>query len=842
MSDAAWWNEPLESLMVRIATSSDGLSNSEAAERLNSAKPIFSRSTADSDWLLLFSQFRNPMMMILVVASLLSMFLNDKVDAAIILFIVLVSVLLGFFQERSASHTVQKLLALVKTQATVVRSGRVEQIQADTVVPGDLVELSAGSSVPGDCRLIESKDLHLDEAALTGETFPVEKQSGIVAIDTPLAQRLNVLFLGTHVVSGTGRAVVVATGSATEFGKISAHLRLRAPETDFERGVRRFGYFLMELTLILVVSIFAVNVYLRKPVLESFLFALALAVGLTPQLLPAIIMVNLTYGARKMAEKQVVVRRLASIENFGSMDVLCSDKTGTLTEGTIHVESTLDPYGITSTNVATLAYLNAFHETGFGNPVDDAIRSLSPAAVPPSIKLDEVPYDFLRKRLSILIEQEGRHLLITKGALTNVIDVCTEIEGADGTHAPLDSVREQLEVRFEELSRTGCRVLGVAYRDLGQRRIATRQEEIEMTFVGFLVLRDPAKSDAIAVIEELRKLHVSLKMITGDNRWVATEVAHRVGLSITTVVVGSELRLMSDMALAQKVTTVDVFAEVEPNQKERIILALRKTGHVVGYVGDGINDATALHAADVGISVDTAVDVAKDAADIVLLRPDLSVLVEGIKAGRHTFANTVKYVFMATSANFGNMFSMAGASLFLPFLPLLPQQILLANLLTDVSALTIAGDHVDDEEISVPRRWDIQFIRNFMLMFGLLSSIFDYVTFAVLLWLMHADIVGFRTGWFVESVCSASLIVLVIRTRRSFLRSQPSLPLLGTTTAVVIVTLLLPGSPIAAMLGFGSQSAPFFAVLVVILITYVLLAELSKRLFYGTLGRVGQAE
>ena len=834
MNDIAWWNESVDELFGRLRSSRSGLTDIDAKTRRLERRAGLARRTTDSDWFLLLSQFRSPTTLILVAASVLSLFLHDKTDAAMILFIVFASVLLGFWQERTAAHAIQRLLALVKTQTNVLREGRDQTISSDDVVAGDIIELSAGSSVPGDCRLLEAKDLHLDEATLTGETFPVEKRPGVTATNASLADRSNVLYLGTHVVSGTGQAVVAAIGDQTEFGRISEHLRLRAPETDFERGVRRFGYFLMEITLLLVVSIFAINVYLHKPVLESLLFALALAVGLTPQLLPVIIMVNLTHGAKLMAERHVIVRRLASIENFGSMNVLCSDKTGTLTEGVIHVQSTVDPHGESSELVARLAYLNALHETGFTNPIDDAIRAIPPANIAPSIKLDEVPYDFLRKRLSILVEQQGRHLLITKGALANVLEVCTEIEHGDGTHTPIESARDEIEQRFQEFSKLGCRTLGVAYRDLGPDRVATREHEVGMTFAGFLVLRDPPKQDCAQTIQKFRKLGVALKLVTGDNRWVATAVARDVGLSVESLVTGTDLRQMSDMALAQQVSSIDVFAEIEPNQKERIILALRKAGHVVGYLGDGINDATALHAADVGISVDGAVDVAKDAADIVLLRHDLSVLVDGIQAGRQTFANTVKYVFMATSANFGNMFSMAGASLFLPFLPLLPKQILLANLLTDFSAMTIASDGVDAEDIAVPRRWNIRFIRNFMLVFGILSSVFDYLTFGVLLWWFQADKLAFRTGWFVESVCSATLIVLVIRTRRSFLSSRPSSPLFYTSLAVVAVTLVFPFTPIASTLGFAPQSLLFTVVLLVILALYVGAAELTKRLFYAS--------
>lgn len=831
-SPATWWNSPVERLFEALQSSQNGLPGTEALARMPERGAGIHPSWWASDSLLFLSQFRSPTTLILTAAAVLSLFLRDNANAVIILSIVFASVLLGFWQERRAARTVEKLLNLVKTQSAVVRDGQEQIVWSSDVVAGDIINLSAGSSVPGDCRLLDAKDLHLDEAALTGETFPVEKRPGIVTADATLAERSNVLFRGTHVVSGTGQAIVVATGAQTEFGRISEHLRLRPPETEFEHGVRKFGYFLMEITLVLVISIFAINVYLQKPVLDSFLFTLALAVGLTPQLLPAIIMVNLSHGAKLMAERDVIVRRLASIENFGSMDILCTDKTGTLTEGVIHLHSTIDAHGQASDVVMRLAFLNAFHETGFINPIDDAIRASPPANLAASTKLDEVPYDFLRKRLSILIEQEGRRLLITKGALANVLAVCTAAESADGTRCELTSVLAEIQQRFEEFSRQGCRTLGVAYRDVGPIQTVDREVEAEMTFVGFLVMRDPAKKDCIETIRTLRKLGVSLKMVTGDNRWVAAEIAREVGMSADSLVTGTDIRQMSDMALAQQAPGIDVFAEVEPNQKERIILALRKVGHVVGYLGDGINDATALHVADVGISVDGAVDVAKDAADIVLLRHELSVLVAGIEAGRQTFANTVKYVFMATSANFGNMFSMAGASLFLPFLPLLPQQILLANLLTDLSAMTIATDGVDPEDVAMPRRWNIRFIRNFMLVFGILSSVFDYLTFAILLWLLHADMIAFRTGWFVESVCSATLVVLVIRSRRSCLSSQPSRPLLWTSLGVVAVTIWLPVSPLAATLGFAPQSPVFTVALLCILGLYVGGAELTKQFFY----------
>lgn len=832
MDQSAWWATSLESLLVELETRSTGLTDQEAEARRPKQPQDFLRTTGNGDLPLLMSQFRSPITLLLIAASVLSLLLNDQSDAVAILVIVLASVSLGFWQERMASHTVARLLNLIRAETTVIRNGAPQTIAAESAVKGDVIDLIAGSSIPADCRLLEAKDLHLDEATLTGETFPVEKQPGTASADAPLTHRANVVYLGTHVVSGTGRAVVVAIGPETEFGRISERLRLRSPETEFERGIRRFGYFLIQLTLVFVLVIFAINVLLHKPVVESLLFALALAVGLTPQLLPAIVTVNLTHGTRRMANRQVIVRRLAAIENFGSMDVLCSDKTGTLTEGRIEIQGAVDPQGINSERVRQYAYWNASYQTGLGNPIDDAIRADVPANLPVCKKLDEVPYDFVRRRLSVLIEQDDRRLLITKGAVANILEACDWVDAAN-SRVPINQLRQELNARYEDLSRSGCRTLGVAYRDLENHRTATRADEVAMTFAGFLVLHDPPKADSAQVVAELRSHGIRLKMISGDNRWVARNVARLVGLAADKLLTGADLRQMSDTALMHQVTMIDVFAEVEPIQKERILLALKKAGHVVGYLGDGINDATALHAADVGISVDSAVDVAKDAADIVLMRRDLSVLVDGIESGRETFANTLKYVFLATSANFGNMFSMAGASLFLPYLPLLPQQILLGNLLTDFCAMTIASDAVDPEDLAIPRRWNIKRIRNFMIVFGLLSSVFDYLTFAILLWFLRVNMLEFRTGWFVESLCSATLIVLVVRTRRPFFLSRPGTPLMVMSGVIGLGSLLLPWLPMVDKLGFTRLPASVLIGIALIVAAYIGSAELAKRFYYA---------
>jgi Mg2+-importing ATPase len=820
-------------MLQQLGAAREGMSGEEAARRLtrygsNLLKPQ-KRSTTLS---LLLGQFKNPIILILLFATGLSFFLHDSVNALIILVIVLASGLLGFWQEHSATSAVEKLLAMVQIKATALRDGSPREIPVGEIVPGDIVILCAGDIVPADCLIEESRDLFVDEATLTGETYPVEKSAGVLAAETAMGKRTNALWMGTHVVSGSAKALVVNTGKQTEFGKVSERLKLRPEETEFERGIRRFGYFLMQVTLVLVMGIFAINLYLERPLLDSLLFSLALAVGLTPQLLPAIISINLARGAKRMAQAKVIVKRLASIENFGSMNVICSDKTGTLTEGIVRLQSALDVAGAPSDKVLLCAYLNAFYETGFTNPIDDAIRTYRQFDLAGYRKLDEIPYDFLRKRLSILVAHDNTNLMVTKGALQNVLAVCSTAETGTGAVVDVAVVREQVQQRLEELSSKGLRTLGVASRDMGSAPLMAKADEAGMTFLGFLVLFDPPKPNIVETIASLKSLGVSLKIITGDNRLVAASISRQMGLSGTKILAGPDLRKLSDGALLNQVGGVDVFAEIEPNQKERIILALKKAGNVVGYMGDGINDASALHAADVGISVESAVDVAKEAADIVLLEKDLGVLVQGVREGRTTFANTLKYVFMATSANFGNMFSMAGASLFLPFLPLLPTQILLTNLMTDFPEMTIATDRVDSEMVDHPRRWDIVAIRKFMITFGLVSSVFDFLTFGALLLILHATRDQFRTGWFLESVVSASVIVLVIRSRKPFFKSRPAKYLLIATLLTVIATVALPYTPLRGVLGFDRLPLSFLLLIAIIVVLYIVSAEVVKAVFY----------
>lgn len=826
-----FWHLSSAEALAKLGVSPDeGLSEKEARKRLKLyGDNVLKAKKSSGTWKLLLAQFNTPLMYMLIFAAGLSWILYQKTDALIIFGILIMSTFLSFIQERGAVKSMDKLLTIVQIKAAVIRNKVKKEIVVEKVVPGDIIELNAGDVIPGDCYLLEAKDLYVDEATLTGETFYIEKRPGIISENAPIAERKNALFMGTHVVSGTAKALVVLTGKNTEFGNISGRLAFSPPETEFEHGVRRFGYFLLEVTLFLLIIIFAFNIYLERPVIESLLFALALAVGLTPQLLPAIIAINLAHGAKRMAKNHVIVKKLASIQNFGGMNILCADKTGTLTSGEIELNSACDIKGAKSDKVLQYAYLNAVFQSGYSNPIDRALIN-SKRDITGWSKLDEVPYDFFRKRLSLLVRKDTTRLMITKGAFQQILDICTHVETESGAMLSIAQVSHDLKNRFAEFSNNGYRVLGLAYRNGEGISSLEPGNEKEMIFLGFLLFWDPIKPDIENTIIDLEKLGIDLKIITGDNKLVAMHVAKLLGISEKKVLTGSKLHQMSDQALLHQAAKHSIFAEIEPNQKERIILALRKAGNVVGYLGDGINDVTALHAADVSISVDSAADAAKEVANLILMEKDLSILKEGVREGRMTFANTLKYVFMASSANFGNMFSMAGASLFLNFLPLLPKQVLLTNLMTDFPEMTIATDRVDEEMIQKPLRWNIHFIRKFMLIFGLISSLFDYAMFGTLL-LLNASIEEFRTGWFVESVISATMIVLVIRTLRPFFNSRPSKYLLMAAACVMIFTGFLPIMPFAEHLGFTTLSFKLYLCIASIVILYVIAVELAKKIF-----------
>jgi Mg2+-importing ATPase len=827
------WSMDPDSLYEALSTTPSGLSQEEAEHRLLSHGPNTLRAKKKTDSLsILLNQFRSPIILILLFSAVLTFLSSDNVDGLIITSIVLLSSLLGFWQEATSARTIEKLLAMIRVEAAVVRGGSEYEVALEDIVPGDLVVLKAGDVIPGDCRLLESKDLFVNEATLTGETLPAEKVARTVTPSAQGSRSIDALYMGTSVVSGTGRAIVLATGGSTELGKISEKLRVKPLATEFERGVARFGYLLMELIFIFVVVIFALNVYFARPVLDSFMFALALAVGITPQLLPAVVSINLAQGAKRMAEDRVIVRRLSSIEDFGTMNLLCSDKTGTVTEGRVKLHSVVDADGEHSEKGFLYAFLNAKFQSGYTNPIDKAILSSTTIDVGPYSKLDEIPYDFVRKRLSVLVKGREDSLLICKGAVRSVLSACSQVETAAGLVKSMGDAQESILKMFGDLSSEGYRTLGIAYRSLGKTEVVTRRAETKMIFLGLLALDDPPKADAQAIVDDLQKRAIGFKIVTGDNELVARHIASEIGMKQPDVLTGEEIRLMSDEALVVRVGEADVFAEVEPNQKERIILALRKSGSVVGYMGDGINDATALHAADVGISVDSAVDVAKEAADIVLLDKDLRVLLKGVDAGRKTFANTMKYIFVTISANFGNMLSMAVASLVLPFLPLLPKQILALNLVTDLPATTISTDRVDKEMVEFPRRWNIRLLTRFMTVFGVQSALFDFLTFIVLLAALHATEIVFQTGWFVLSIVTELLALLIIRTRRPFFKSRPSRELVGATVLVLVLALLAPYTPLSLLLGLDPLPWYMLGALLLITFFYVASMEVVKKRFY----------
>lgn len=820
-------NSDEATVLAELGTSLDGLTSDDAASRRGKAATSLVEPPRLGDWRLFVRQLENPIVLLLVGATLMSMIVGELADGMIILVITGASIALGFHQERGAVRVVEDLLAAVRVHASVRRDGRLAQVVLADVVVGDVIELQAGSVVPGDARVLVSDNLLVDESALTGESYPVAKQPGVSVAGIASRDLSNVVWCGTHVASGSGVAVVAVVGATTEFGRIAVDLAKAHVPTAFEVGLRRFGFLIMRTAGLLVSAVFVVNVVLGRSITESVLFSLALAVGLTPQLLPAIVTVTLSHGAREMARRHVIVKRLDAIEDLGGVDVLCTDKTGTITSGTVSLDRALDMTGAPSDAVGQLAFLNASLQRGFPNPIDAAIcqafeAPVGDASEPVAVLIDELPYDFSRRLLSVLVTDGTQAILITKGAFDSVISRC---------HAGVDEVAEARD-RFETLSADGYRVLGIARRHYAAASWPTTlaaDDEADLEFVGFLCFADPAKADAAGAIAELAELGVVTKLITGDNRHAARHAATSVGISTTVMLTGEQVAALTDVELGERVGDTSLFAEIEPLQKERIVNALRRAGHSVGYLGDGINDAPSLRAADVGISVDTAVDIAKHSASVVLMEKDLAVLAEGIRQGRRVFANTLKYVQVTLSANFGNMVSMAAAAAFLPFLPLLPRQILLLNFMSDIPGTMIAGDRVDPEAVVDPHGWDIGRLRSFMVVFGLISSVFDITTFVVMRAAFAASATVFHTGWFIESTATELAVMLILRTRRPFYRSRPGRALLITTGLVAVTTVALPYSPLAADLGLVGLPKGLIVALAAITVGYVVATEMAKR-------------
>jgi Mg2+-importing ATPase len=747
----------------------------------------------------------------------------------------MVSGILGYYQERGAVRAIEALATSVRVHADVLRDGRECEIDISHVVTGDIVLLRVGDIVPGDGRILSANQLFLNEAVLTGENYPRNKSVGQVGVDTRIADRTNCVYFGTHVASGEGTVVLVATGKETEFGQVAEHIAQQHVPTSFERGITSFGFLLMQATALLVTALFIFNLVLHRPVIDSLLFSLALTVGLTPQMLPAIITLSLSRGAIVMAKQHVIVKRLDAIEDVGSLDVLCTDKTGTLTVGSVGLSSAVDAGGRISEYVRTLAWLNASLQTGFLNPMDSAITQSGTPADSDRSLVGELPFDFHRKRLSVLVADSEGFLLITKGAVESILSCCSNALDADGQLVPMEEIMPQLRKLYEGWSASGLRVLAVAQRILTTDENFSVTSESQMTLVGFLTFADPPKTGTRESLKMLHELGVSVRIVTGDNALAAAHIAKAIGIGIEGLLTGAVVSAMTDEELQHAIEAVYVFAETNPIDKERIVGAFSRNGHTVGFLGDGINDTPALHAADVGISVDTAVDVAKQSADLVLLNKDLTVLASGIEEGRRVFVNTLKYVNVTTSANFGNMLSLALASVFLPFLPLLPFQILLLNFLSDIPGMTIATDRVDAEQLRYPHHWDMARVRKFMVIFGLVSTMFDLMTFAILRAVFHADATLLRSGWFVESTLTELAVMLVLRTRRTWWRSRPSNGLLAASISVAGATLILLYSPLRSNISLAGPPIRVLAAMIAITALYIATTEALKKKMPGVL-------
>ena len=858
-----------DEVLGRLGTSVTGLTTAEAERRLEIyGTNEVARKGKRSAPLEFLSHFTSPVTILLIIAAIISGVVGDPVDAIIILSIVLVSVILDFTQEYRAGRAAEALQKRVATTATALRDGTKQDIGISELVPGDVIALSAGDIAPADARIISVKDFFVDQSALTGESFPVEKTAAPLS-DTDVSDSTrwnNYLFMGTSVTNGTATAVITRTGDATQYGEIVRKSVERKPETEFEGGLRRFGYLIMQVTFALVIFVFFINALFKRDVLNSLLFSVALAVGLTPGLLPMILSINLARGASVMSKKGVIVKRLASIQNFGSMDVLCADKTGTLTENRVSVIMHVDIEGKDSEKVFLYSLLNSRYQTGLRSPLDEAILKHKEINTGDYRMVDEIPFDFIRKRLSVAVSVNQETLLITKGAPEEIIRVISHYE-LDGEIYELTSeTQRKIEWKYRELSSQGFRVLGVSYRrvEAGKASFSTADEN-DMVFLGFIAFIDPLKETAGESLELLRQAGVKLKILTGDNELVAGRICQQLDFQVSRVrrgrryddstghitrtveiepvniVPSNEIEDVDDDALARIVEEADIFTRVNPAQKNRIINALRANGHVVGYIGDGINDTPSMKVADVSISVTNAVDIAKESADMILLRNDLRVIADGVVEGRKTFGNTMKYIQMAMSSNFGNMFSAAGASLFLPFLPMLPVQLLLNNLLYSFAQLALPSDNVDQAYVQRPQRMQTSFIRNFMLSFGPVSSIFDFLTFFVLLFVFKATAPLFQTAWFVESLFTQTLVIFAIRTGKiPFWRSRPSRLLIFNIVVILVLALILPFTAVGTFFSFVALPVKFLMILVIFIVAYLGLVELMKRWFYRRHGMIEQ--
>jgi len=835
-----------ETVLRELESRPDGLSQAEADSRLKQyGLNEIAREKRQSALMRLLSNVKNPLVLLLTALGVLSFLTGDLRATAVIFVMVVLGVVLRFLQEMRADNAAEKLKAMVSNTATLVRDGKEAEVPLKMLVPGDIIRLAAGDMVPADVRVLSAKDLFLNQAALTGESLPVERKAGEVSADVQNPLELpNICFLGSNVESGSATAVVVHTGDKTYFGSLAASIVGQRQLTSFDKGVNRFTWLMIRFIAVMVPAVFLINGLSKHNWLEAFLFAMAVAVGLTPEMLPMIVTVNLSKGALAMARKKVIVKRLNAIQNFGAMDVLCTDKTGTLTQGKIVLEKHLDAHGDPSEKVLQYGYLNSYHHTGLKNLLDEAILDHEELeerlkAKEKYRKIDEIPFDFVRRRMSVVVEDEtGLNTLICKGAVEEVLGLCTRVEVRGEVIEVLPEHDAKRRLLADDLNGQGFRVIALAYKQMPgatDEPVYAIKDESDLILLGFLAFLDPPKDSATEALKRLHSLSVDVKILTGDNEIITAYICKEVGMPVEHLLLGSQIEGMTETALAEAATKTSVFARLAPAHKEHIIRALQSKGHVLGFMGDGINDAPALKAADVGISVDSAVDIAKESSDIILLENSLLILEQGVMEGRRVFGNIVKYIKMAASSNFGNMFSVVGASAFLRFLPMLPIQVLTNNLLYDFSQTTIPTDEVDADWLIKPRKWEIGGILRFILFIGPISSIFDYLTFFMMLYLFNCwhNPALFHTGWFVESLFTQTLIIHVIRTNKiPFLQSWASWPLILTSIIIVAVGAGLTVSPLAGALGFVALPPRYWLLLTVILVCYVVLTQLMKTWFY----------
>lgn len=827
----AFWSKELSAFYALLGSSPEGLSQE---------KIILSTKRGQNNNLITvllqelrnyLNQFSNPLMLLLIAAVILSAALNEHSEMLIILTIVLVTGTAGYIQEFRAHRIVKKLQAIISRKCRVMRGGEEAEIELNELMRGDVLILHAGDIIAADSLIIESNSLQANESTLSGESFPVQKSAGILPADTPLNERTNVLWEGTSIMSGSATALVINKGEDSVFGSIVRHSG-HTVQTTFDKGLKDFGLMLMKITLILGTVIFIVNICEHKPLIDAVLFALALAVGMAPELLPAVSTIAMSSGARRMLDKKVVVKELESIQNLGEVNLICTDKTGTITEGKVSVDRIIDLNGLPSVFCNEIAYNNAFLQSGYRNPIDDAIVSQFSQKVNVFEKIAELPFDFQRRRLSIVAHTPDGLMMLTKGAFNECKEVCHWIQTGAQNKVPMAEGSDQLNRLYESLAEQGERAIALCYKKLESTEVSLTDES-EMTFAGLVVFTDHIKQGVPETIQSLKNLNLGLKIITGDSRQVAVSVAKKIGIEDPVVMTASEFDKMDDVEIGNVISEVHIFAEVEPAQKEALIQHLRKK-FSVAYLGDGINDVPAIEAADVGLSVSNATEVAREAADFILLEQDLSVIVEGIVEGRKTFANTLKYIFISTGSTFGNMCSVALSSLFLPFLPMQPKQILLTNFMTDLPFLTLPSDKVDGVQLQRPGKWDISLLRRYMLFFGIHSSLFDILTFATLLFVFRSEENTFQTGWFVESTITELLIFFVIRTRYSFYKSRPSVLITILSLLIMFITLVLPWSPLAGLLGLVPLPLKLLYSIIGILALYFITADLLKGWFFRT--------